>query len=112
MRPLPNLQSGNRVQVSLAGGLELRWASDGETLFFFDADNNFVEATLDPASAAVVRRDILFNAEWREPGLSRTYWDVAPDGQRFLMVRRIDAVQDNEVIVVQNFLTELRERSR
>jgi hypothetical protein len=51
---------------------------------------------------------------WRVPGGVRTYYDVSLDDQRFLMVRSVageqDSDQDIEVILVENFFEELKEK--
>ncbi len=34
-------------------------------------------------------------------------WDVSPDGDRFLMVKRVEATDETPIIVVQNWFEEL-----
>jgi len=41
-------------------------------------------------------------------GLDNDRWDVAPDGQRFLFVRTVGEFGNGKVIVVENWLEELK----
>jgi Tol biopolymer transport system component len=71
--------------VSTNGGLLPRWRGDGREIFYFDAGNSRVMAAdATPEGAALrigtVRR--LFNVR---PAGGRKFWDVSPDGQRFLV---------------------------
>ena len=47
---------------------------------------------------------------WRRASTTRTYYDVSPDDQRFLMIRRGELEQEASVILVQNFFEELKEK--
>ncbi len=39
-------------------------------------------------------------------------WDVTPDGERFVMIRSRGLGSDSELVMVENFFTELSERVR
>jgi hypothetical protein len=39
-------------------------------------------------------------------------FDISPDGTRFIMLRETTAAERNELIVVQNWVEEMRERAR
>jgi hypothetical protein len=73
---------GKRVRISINGGTEPRWRSDGKELFFRDADNRIVgvELTRDRSNLEPGSPSVLFpidpSAEW---------YEVAADGQRFLV---------------------------
>jgi hypothetical protein len=48
--------------------------------------------------------------EWRVTEGYRSYWAVAPDDQRFLMVRDLGLRATADVILVENFLEELKDK--
>jgi hypothetical protein len=117
VRPFPNVDS-TRVTVSREGGQQPRWAHSGEELFFLDAEGRLV--------AAQVRADEVFQVS-SSRALFQAFpeffsvsdgaltagmdtWDVAPDDQRFVMLRQGTAsVGDaGRVVLVQNFFEELK----
>ena len=46
--------------------------------------------------------------EYVDSSVSGTSYDVLPDGQRFLMVRRAAEEGTREIVLVQNWFVELR----
>jgi serine/threonine-protein kinase len=102
VRPFPN--AGGKIQVSSSGGTEPLWSHSGRQLFYRKGNdvigvNVTTGATFgigDPK--VVVKGDFLVNP-------SHQNYDVSPDGQEFLMLRRAgDEVQN---IVVVNWLREV-----
>ena len=94
------------VQISLGGGREPRWASNGRELFY-RSDSGMIAATVRAASPLHVEsRKVLFDdrpyVSWR---IGAAY-DVHPDGERFVMVRR--GSERRDVIIVLNWLNQLR----
>jgi eukaryotic-like serine/threonine-protein kinase len=84
VRPYP--VSGGRVPVSVLGGTEPAWSRDGRELYYRSSDTMMVATvTLRPTFGVTARRN-LFNSPFLRGTLLREY-DVAPDGQRFVMVR-------------------------
>jgi len=113
--PFPNVDS-SRVAVSTNGGFGPQWAHSGTELFFVDAGLSLVAAAVETVSGfRVLERETLFTlgAEYFVPPGSDSY-DIAPDDQRFLMIRVAglggDPVADISVILVQNWFEELRQR--
>ena len=105
VRPFPDVDGG-KWQASPDGGTSPIWARDGTALFFskrqavtrVDVDT---EATF---SASVP--ELLFEGPY---ALDVRSYDVAPDGERFLMVKRsTDATP--EVRVALNWFEELKAR--
>lgn len=92
------------------GGISPAWNRNNRELFYIDAAGNLVSV---PVSAGATfqagQARVLFPAtryQWNPFG--RQY-DVAPDGQRFVMIRgETDAAV--HVVVVFNFLEELKRR--
>jgi eukaryotic-like serine/threonine-protein kinase len=74
-----------RWQVSLAGGEEPRWNANGKEIFYFAPDNTLMAATVTARRGALdvgertplFRTDMAQSVSWR--------YDVARDGQRFLV---------------------------
>ena len=77
---------GQRWPVSRAGGVEPRWARNGE-LFFRNLDSMLV-TRVTPAEPApgVATPTLVFTGDYVAQGFEPR-WDVSPDGQRFAMVR-------------------------
>ena len=108
-RPFPDTEGG-RWQVSPGLGDEPRWSPDGSTLYF-RGRSDLVAARVRAASTfAVQALDTLFNErnyEWY--GVHASY-DVAPQGERFLMLRYQEA-DVRELIVIEGFDREVERRT-
>jgi len=99
--PYPALRGG-RKQVSVNGGSAPKWTRGGSELVFVSRDTmmsvGVSRATGEPGSP-----DPLFGVSSFGP----TY-DVASDGQRFVMTRRSPDSTPRSLVVVTNFIDELR----
>ncbi len=97
---------GAAYQVSTEGGIWPMWAQSGE-LFYRSLSGTVLSVPF--TAAAEFRSDTprpLFDGASYEDSYA-----VAPDGKRFLMVRRIDFDQaPTALALVQNFVAELRQR--
>jgi Tol biopolymer transport system component len=73
------------VQVSVAGGANPAWSTDGSELFYFQG-TEFIAVTIttDPDFQVAGRRT-LFEGSFRQYRWQRQY-DVHPDGEHFLMI--------------------------
>ena len=100
------------MRVSRDGGLGPLWAHSGRELFFVDEDRGLVAAQFDPASGQVLVRETLFTIPAEYYFLAgANFYDITSDDQRFLMVRPYEGeATATEVIVVENFFEELKER--
>jgi hypothetical protein len=71
--------------VSTRGGTNPKWRADGNELFYLTPTNEMMSVDVDPSGAEFVvgseRR--LFEAPFAR--LGQSWYDVAPDGQRFLV---------------------------
>jgi serine/threonine-protein kinase len=106
VRPLPG--PGGILQVSASGGTEPRWLPDGRLVY--RGGGAFRAATVSEVHGAptVVRRDSLFADTYRTND-DRQNYDVSRDGQ-FVVARHESA--DGGIVVVVNWLTEVRARLR
>jgi serine/threonine protein kinase len=112
VRRFPNVGEG-RWQVSTDGGTEPLWAHSGKEIFYIDSDGQMVTvAVATSADFAVRDRKVLFDASaWRAGGAGRrTYYDVSPDDRRFIMVQQVGTQEAAEVILVEHFFEELKQK--
>ena len=102
---LPFSGSGAKVQISADGANGPRWSATGRELFFWSNDggaSTLFSSAIQPAPFAASAPQKLFSA------LVGTTWDVAPDGQHFL----VESVQRGGTLVtVANWFDELRRRA-
>jgi serine/threonine-protein kinase len=112
--PFPETDGG-KWQISAAGGRGPLWSRDGSELFYVSPDDQMMAVSITTSGGTLVRGEprALFPipeaGRGQEPGRFYTQWDVAPDG-RFIMTKLLPRDSDGAVIVVENFLEELRER--
>ncbi|MCH7891015.1 MAG: PD40 domain-containing protein [Gemmatimonadetes bacterium] len=108
VRPFPDVESG-KWQVSTEGGIKPLWAHSGRELFYRTADNNLiaVQVVRDPAFSLGTQR-LLFSVErYRTDAFHRAY-DVTRDDQRFVMIRQEVGEDEGELILVLNWLEEVK----
>jgi serine/threonine-protein kinase len=101
VRPYPG--PGGKWQVSTEGGASPRWRRDGRELFYRKGGKLMVVSTTTRPSFKASPPQELFEG----PYLGS--YDVAPDGQRFVMIKRDDREDVNaQVNVVLNWTEELK----
>lgn len=112
VRPFPDVTSG-RWQISRNGGGSPVWSADGSELFFISVDKEMMAAPIADEGGSLVSGSprALFDARpyprWHFYfGPSVPEFDVSADGQRFLMIKPVQAAQRTAHIVV-NWLDEL-----
>ena len=110
VRPFPDADAG-RWLVSPDGGVEPVWAHSGRELFYRNGANELVAVQVSAGSSfAWDRQDVLFSmADYLDSNGSPMY-DVSADDQRFVMLRIGVVGSDSELILVENWAEELRER--
>ena len=110
VRSYPDLE--RRWQISTRGGTEPAWSADGRELFYRDEDGRRMMAVSIGTEPEFVpgRPEILFEGDYApSPWFGRNY-DVAPDGQSFVMVEHVLPEEINaELLVAVNWFTELAE---
>ncbi|MDZ4259700.1 MAG: protein kinase [Gemmatimonadales bacterium] len=97
-----------KYPVSQGGGTEPRWSNSGQELFFksrgkmmalpFSTGTGFAPGSAKP----------LFSVIGLAEAINRRQYDVSPDDRRFLMIRRPDTRAQQEVVMVENFFTDLK----
>jgi DNA-binding winged helix-turn-helix (wHTH) protein/Tol biopolymer transport system component len=95
--------AGERTLISTGGALQVRWAGDGRELFYLGMDNRVhsVRLTFGGPGPKVAGREDLFELDLRARTAAHgdSYFDVAPDGQKFLVPAVIKGVQPGYVVV-------------
>jgi serine/threonine-protein kinase len=113
VRPLPDVTRGH-WQVSTTGGTQPLWGPRGQELFYFGPDGALMRvATADGLewTAGAPTKVLEGRYAVNTSGLSNRNFDIAPDGQRFLMLKAFgsDATSTApQIVVVQHFDEELR----
>jgi len=88
IQPFPG--HGDKLQVSVNGGIQPRWRADGQELFFLAPDNRLmaVPISFDPSKPPAIGQPAsLFSAQLSgaPQGFTVRSYSVSRDGQRFLM---------------------------
>ena len=83
-------------------------------MFYLDLQSNLVAAqvTTSPTFALQGTKLLFSAADFVLNGGSRRGFDVSPDDQRFLMVRRAAGVASAQVIVTENWFEDAKARAR
>jgi serine/threonine-protein kinase len=112
VRPFPQVDRG-RWQISTAGGTRPAWARNGRELFYLDASNTLTAVPVQTSGStfSAGKPAKVFDAKYAQPYPAR-YYDVSPDGQRFLMIKDSAASDPNatpaSMVVVLNWTEELK----
>jgi serine/threonine-protein kinase len=108
VRPYPG--PGGRWQVSLNGGWEPVWSSDGREIFYRTTGQMMTAAVRTQGGFEVTSRTELFTGGYPQfPGV-RNY-DVTPDGHTFAMFQQLQGAAQT-VYVTLNWFDQLRREHR
>ena len=102
----------SRQLVSRSGGATPRWRADGKELFFMGGTHMMAVPVTPGANLVLGEPTPLFPLAGFRQHPGRAAYDVAADGRRFLMLRSLTSAADSDLVYVQNFATELREKMR
>jgi Tol biopolymer transport system component len=103
---------GDKQQVSVGGGEEPRWSSDGRQLFFRHGDRLMAVDVPTKATFKLEGAHLLFEGPYARSDFWTNY-DVAVDGHRFVMLKEEDEARTTQVLrVVLNWTDELESHSR
>ena len=108
VRPFPATEGG-KWQVSTNGGSAPLWAHSARELFYLGPQNELVAVQVVSGPESWTTEPLFTVGPEYVSSANYTWFDVAPDDQRFLMVRiPPGAAQTSELIVVENFFEELK----
>jgi Tol biopolymer transport system component len=103
--------SGDALRVSKNGGIGPKWRGDGKELFFVDANRRMVavDVRVQPTFHAGEPRPLFDVTMMRRSYAPRViHFDVAADGQRFLIVRIPPDIGTRPLTLVQNWTAGLK----
>jgi Tol biopolymer transport system component len=106
---VPNPPTGERVQVSNAGGGQARWRADGHELFYLTPTGTLmaVDVKTEGGLALGIPRQLFKTG--LDVSLSIDQYAVSRDGQRFILpVRAERDIQPPRFVIVQNWFEELK----
>ncbi len=105
------LGGGDRRQVSTEGGIETQWCARCDEVFYRNGNRILASRVKTAPALEVGPPRVAFVAEEfvDTPGKS---FDVSADGSRAYYVRRTSPPARTQIHVVQNWLSEVKERAR
>jgi hypothetical protein len=90
-------------QISDNGGQNPKWSRDGREIFYASGTNELIRVAVGAGPTFTFSdQRVLF------PLAAVLDWDVAPGGQRFIVVREREARANSRLVVVENFFEELK----
>lgn len=101
------LPGGGRALVSVNGGGEPLWASDGRRAYFRISDQVWEASLVFVPAPQVTARRQLFRGPYATDAFHPNY-DIAPDGRAFVMVKPVG--ENRRVMIVVNWRRELQRR--
>lgn len=105
---------GAKQMISISGGSQPLWASDGKRLYYRDGEHVWaVDVRTNGAFRAGQPRKLFDETPYGRGFPIRTY-DLSPDGKRFLMIReeRRAPAPVTELALVENWFGEVRRLTR
>jgi WD40 repeat protein len=112
VRPFPNVDDGKWL-VSNGGGTSPLWARRSAALFFRRTDGSIMSASVNAAGTSFRTGPAVKVADAYYTGagafVGRTF-DVSPDDSRFLVIKDSSSSVQPAIVVVQNWLEELKAR--
>lgn len=108
------VESGRKIKVSRAGGWEPVWSPDGRELFYRNLSGDqllSVNIQTEPDVEIGEEKTVLDGLEMPAPGWLGGFisYDVAPEGDKFLMILEEERPETMTLVVVQNWLEELKQ---
>jgi serine/threonine protein kinase len=110
---LDTLSGGSKRQVSIGGGQAPIWSHDGHEMFYIARDGTLTSVGLQLAAGRleIGQPQPLFplrlGARGGDVQIFRRSYDVSPDGQRFLVIRRAVEGEADGAVVVTNWTAAL-----
>ena len=103
--------SGNgKWQVSSAGGGEPRWRQDGKELFYLSSEGMLMAVAVTTGASFKAGSPVaLFQTHRRQPVSAPDVfsYDVSGDGQRFLIIKKMDEANAAPLSVILNWDSEM-----
>ncbi len=104
---------GGKWQISKDGGVDARWRRDGRELFYYASDGRLMavlikgDTALEVGAAVPLFEAHLLNGPNAGVGFKQQY-DVARDGQRFLLNVPLEETASSPITIVVNWTAGLK----
>lgn len=108
VRPYPG--PGGKWQISTDGGSEPVWNPKGRELFYRSGQRMMAVDYTEQPEFSAGKPKVLFEGPYVPSPRSLADYDVAPDGQRFLMLKNAEQ-KPGEINVVLNWTEELKQKA-
>jgi len=114
VQPFPASPAGGQWQVSTGGGTQPRWRRDGKELFYIAPDGKLMAAEVNSHAefhAGIPRPlfDTRLVSSTATVGVADVFWwDVSPDGKKFLVEMTAEESTGNPITVVLNWTAGLK----
>ncbi len=92
------------------GGTEPVWSPDGHELFYRSGNQMIVASVQTDPTFRAGRPEVLFEGSFKRTiigPVAMPYYDISPDGQRFLMIKAVEG-NTGQINVVLNWFEELK----
>jgi hypothetical protein len=99
---------GRAQVISAAGGDAPHWARSGKELFFVTPDKRLSVASIDTEGETLVVRDVKTLFQLRTGDVPTSAYDVAADGQRFLIASPVDEIRAPSLTLIVNWAAALK----
>ena len=104
VRPFPETSSA-QWPVSTGGGVRPKWSRDGRHIYYQNGTNQLTRVAVGPgAPLSLAQPTTLFSLSGVQD------WDVAADG-RIIVIRAAESDRGGQLIVVEDFFQELRQKA-
>jgi len=117
VRPFPEVDRGRWQISTIDRGASPIWSPDGRELFYLAGGGNTLMVVpvdtgqvFSPGTPKVLFQGAYLFIAGGTPGTTRRAYDLAPDGQRFLMLKQAESSGQafTGIVVVQNWFDELK----
>jgi serine/threonine protein kinase len=104
------LSGSGKWQVSSGGGQEPRWRQDGKELFYVSSEGKLMAVAVTTSASFKAGSPLaLFQTHRRQPvsSLDVFSYDVSADGQRFLIITKMDEANAAPLSITLNWASEM-----
>jgi serine/threonine-protein kinase len=108
VRPFPGPRGG-KWKISTEGGVQPVWARSGREIFYRNGDKMMAAAIETEPEFRAGKPTLLFEGKFHRPEFAFPQYDVALDGQRFVMIQDVESAP-TQIHIFQNWFSELKKR--